>query len=261
MDAAGLMVPRPMCGRLRDWIVEEQKKSWLPWTEYLRGNSGRIRGRLLEMQEEWHANPPQLVTAEGDPLVFSKAFFEVRDREALIGALEGSDSFVGGDDDFAWLETGELEGGGRRSLGNLKIAGSQATLECSSRRRLERGKKLLKKLAAGALKHRDDEFKSVESALAEAKKSGPRKAPPKIPDEVARELIGKQKAAHYGNWTDTHLPALGGKTPREAVATREGREKVVDMLKMIENGEEQERKAGAGWFDVSQLKAELKLDY
>jgi hypothetical protein len=40
---------------------------------------------------------------------------------------------------------------------------------------------------------------------------------------------------HYRDTLDQPVPALGGKTPRQAVCTAAGRKKVVEWLELIEN--------------------------
>jgi hypothetical protein len=96
--------------------------------------------------------------------------------------------------------------------------------------------------------------------MRKSKRSGP-KPESGIPPEVEREMVQKVMAEHYRTWPDTPLPALGGKTPRQAVATAEGRAQVADLLKLFENGEERNRREGRAWFDVSGLKAELQIEF
>jgi hypothetical protein len=57
-----------------------------------------------------------------------------------------------------------------------------------------------------------------------------------------------------------NLPALDGKTPRQAARTAKGRNQLVDLLKFIENGEERKRRLGEVAYDVSRLRAQLLLD-
>jgi Protein of unknown function (DUF2384) len=51
--------------------------------------------------------------------------------------------------------------------------------------------------------------------------------------EVQAQLRGMM-ARHYDTWVDEKLPALQGKTPREAVRTAAGREKVEALIRDIE---------------------------
>jgi hypothetical protein len=62
---------------------------------------------------------------------------------------------------------------------------------------------------------------------------------------------------HYAKWPDLKLPALDGKTPRQAVKNAAGKRKVAELLKQIENTEAHKRKAGEYAYDVSKLRAEL----
>ena len=51
---------------------------------------------------------------------------------------------------------------------------------------------------------------------------------------------------HYAAWVDDKLPALQGKTPREAVRTKAGKEKVEALIQDIERTEQ-----GVGGYDAS----------
>ena len=62
---------------------------------------------------------------------------------------------------------------------------------------------------------------------------------------------------HYHKWVDEKIPALDGKTPREAAKSIDSREKLVQLLKDIEYTEEQKRLAGEYWYDVNKLRREL----
>lgn len=73
----------------------------------------------------------------------------------------------------------------------------------------------------------------------------------------AGQLI-REKAHHYADWMDQPLPALGGRTPRQATQTKTGREQVNTLLKDIENHEN--RLPATTRFDFSGVRAELRLD-
>ena len=78
-----------------------------------------------------------------------------------------------------------------------------------------------------------------------------------ITEEEAGRIIQEYKSKHYVDWVDHPLPALHGKSPREAVRTKAGRAQVDLLLKEHENHEahlppEQQ-------FDFSAVRAELGL--
>lgn len=262
LSGVGLAIPRPHCQPLRQWILGEQEKSGLPWPRYLRANSHRLRQKALELHEKAAASL-KMMSAEGDPLVFSKAAYDVLDGPAVVRALESSEVLdridpAGGE--FDWYEKPRGQSDSRRVLGTLRIEAGRLVLECNSRQRLARGRDLLENLAGAAVLHRGDEFTGFEKAMRQVKRSGSAPAN-KVPPEIEREIVQKAMAAHYRTWPDTPLPALGGKTPRQAVATPEGREQVIDLLKLIENGEARNRREGRAWYDISELKAELRLEF
>lgn len=59
------------------------------------------------------------------------------------------------------------------------------------------------------------------------------------------------------DWTDVALPGLGGRTPREAVRSADGRREVDVMLKDMERTES--RQPEAQRYDVGRLRRELGL--
>jgi len=254
--ADGLVVPRPLCEPLQKWIAADRKKQGLDWPEYLRANSHRLRLQVFELVDKRPL--PKIVSAEGDPLVFSKAVYEVLDEAALQAGLQQSEVIEETEaGHFVWLET---PGTGSRILGSLHLQGNRLTLECSSRQRLERGQPMIESLAGAALRRLGSSFTGVESALREARSSPAHKPGPAIPPEVEQQIVGKFLEDHYRNWPDQPLPALGGKTPREAMRTRQGRQRVIDLLKHLENSEDRNRRAGKPSYDFSKVKAALGID-
>jgi hypothetical protein len=65
---------------------------------------------------------------------------------------------------------------------------------------------------------------------------------------------------HCEKWLKDKIPALNGKTPVQAVKTGEGRKKVIGLLKLFENGEEQNRKEGRPYYDLSWMWERLGLE-
>jgi hypothetical protein len=90
----------------------------------------------------------------------------------------------------------------------------------------------------------------------------PRAAEPvrdEIPPEVRHKLISEYMEQHTAKWPDMALPALDGKTPRQAVKTAAGRLKVSALLRDFENIEGHKRQTGEPYCDVARLRAELGL--
>jgi hypothetical protein len=66
-----------------------------------------------------------------------------------------------------------------------------------------------------------------------------------------------QGPQHYGDWPDQPVPALGGKTPREASRTKRGRAHVDLLLRKFEHSEG--RLPAGERCDISRLRALLGL--
>jgi len=260
--AAVTTIPQPLVAPFKEWAIRARGRSGLSWDDFLHANSHKMR------QEAWRlinrgAESRRVVSFEGDDLVFSRARYAVQDEDAVRQALDNSKAFEPEEDPagYGWLDETEDATGGRRAFGHVQIAGGELTLECSTRQRLERGKTLLQFLAGEHLRHLDDDFTTWQSAMRDRKPSpgAPKGSGP--PPEVERELMRKVLAEHYSKWPDMPLIALDGKSPREAMATPEGRAQVVDLLKLLQNGEEHKRNDGLAWYDVSKLKVELGVEF
>jgi len=81
--------------------------------------------------------------------------------------------------------------------------------------------------------------------------------PAEIPPKEMSRAILELKKKHYADWADHPLPPLGGRTPREAVRTRAGREQVDLLIKDCENRESREPEGQR--YDFSVLRRELRL--
>jgi hypothetical protein len=77
------------------------------------------------------------------------------------------------------------------------------------------------------------------------------------PSEEENRMLLEMKARHYADWVDHPLPALGGETPRMAVRTKAGRQKVDVLLKESENMES--RSPAGQRFDFGVIRRELGL--
>jgi hypothetical protein len=263
----GVMIPR---GNLQDLVTiieEESREAGQSPAEFVRANSHRWYGEACKIAER-KIGGLTLVNAEGDPLVFGTATYDVRNESAVIEALQRAPEFEREPQAnmpertsrFAWLE--QVQGDSRRSYGSIEIQDGRLRLECNSRRRLEIGRQLVEKYAGEWLAHVNDTFQTLpegKARIAGAKPGGKKKPESGIPKDVEREMVAQMKAKHYATWSDVSLPALNGKTPREAVRSATGRKAVEDLLRMMENGEERDRKEGKGSFDFSGIRKDLGL--
>ena len=111
----------------------------------------------------------------------------------------------------------------------MTLSDDELTVEVNSRERFEGLKTWLEKIPGVRLRSLTvDDLEGQEP---------PRDGPPPPPDEPpSDELRGELQellAKQMSSWVDTPIPALGGKTPRQACATSEGRRKVERMVRTL----------------------------
>lgn len=216
--------------------------------EFLKRNSDAFSFYWYDLIQ----NPPplKLATTSGEPFLFSKAIFEIKDKEAVINRLKQIEGFEQDENGFGWFDKRDKDGSAT-ILGNIEIKGDTMTLECNSKKRLEVGKKIILKGASGALVHKIDTFQDPMQALKSFEGKAEKKTENEIPMEIQQQLYTQFMQKHSEKWLKERIPALDGKTPLQAIKTGEGRRKVAELLKSFENSEEHNKKEGRPYYDLS----------
>ncbi len=207
-------------------------------------------------------NPPKpgLLNTSGDPLLFSKATFEIKNKSAFIEDLKSIESFEqNGEDQFVWLDKIK-DAESPTILGNMKISKKIITVETNSKERLEKLKGLLNLSISGHIKHKADSFQDPFQAVESSKDRPGKTDAEEVPLEIQQELMQQFYDKHYKNWLNEKIPALANKTPLESVKTPTGKNKVIELLKQCENSEEQNRVAGQPGYDFSWMWEKLGLE-
>lgn len=283
------MVPRDLLDSFMGFLRQEREVFTREagkegWPAFMKARSYRIRHFFADLPEQKRV----FHTDEGHQVVLARAEHRIGAlRDVLIRFEKEYDFMIdevksGKEAKLSWIKRGPskewpeavklpekglliqskmLHESGKLEwpvLGTLSITSYRLTLECLSRERLERGKKRLKEILGGLIEHTGDSFQSVDEAMKKRGSTGPEKE-----SKVSRRaniLAQAQLERQYKDWADAKLPALNGMSPREAVRMPEGRQRVLDLLKHIENAEERSRKEGRLYLDVAVLKKELGLE-
>jgi hypothetical protein len=140
-------------------------------------------------------------------------------------------------------------------VGRAWISGEVLRAETNSCERADALRAQLEAACGDRIRHRAREHGDpLSQAAPPARRArAPERRPP-----GAEQLLLEFKQRHYADWLDQPLPALRGKTPREAARAAGGRAAVDLLLKDIENHER--RTAHGAPFDFSALRRELRLD-
>jgi len=224
------------------------------------GDPGRERAFLsTAIPQEWLLQlleprelPEPVDAATGDPILLVTDHYRVRSWERLEAALAGQPD-VEGSRTGGWTRFEEVDDTMRRSLLALNPGrGDRLEAFGRTRSRADEGREWLEGVAGDAIEHRTREIVDPRGALdgpgggapastgppggagaPRAGASGRGGAPIPIPTEVMQQVL----EGHYRNWAEDPIPALDGRTPREAVETPEGRAAVIGLLKLYEQGE------------------------
>lgn len=200
-------------------------------------------------------DPVVVTAAGGDPIVFTRAVFDVRDPAGVASRLATHPELepeVEGGGAFVWIE---LDGVNARALGRIVLEGNRLTLETMSEPRAERGRVLLEEFLGDAIRYRMTRMETLEQAMARESR---RKEPEVTPEE--REVMAGFLKEHYRTWPDHPLPALAGRTPRHAARLTTQRAKVVSLLKDLESHMERDRQAGRPAIDLGWLWDDLGIE-
>jgi hypothetical protein len=290
-EAADLV--RRARGRLR-------RKRAVPVERLRDGDIGRyLIRRWEESVTDWlerAATPPELRNSDGDPILLTTDRFEIAPgaRAAVAAGLEAMDGVdameagsaapdpadgdsdreaTGGDRDreatggdraaareFVFLKPGppSVPERGRAVIGNARIEGSVLLVETNSIERADALRARIEGACGSHVQHRGRMHSDPRSPAAREESS--RSHGPALEAPEARQMLREVKAAHYRTWLDTALPALDGRTPREAARTAAGRRDVDLLLRSMEHREARGVKAPEDRFDFGAFRRQLGIE-
>ena len=225
---------------------------------------------------------PDLVNSEGDPIIFAETRFASREGAAaqIIARLDALKDFHRVDDDPpSWDWRGKIDtrrdmGGtglmlqsrsaetGEHVFGSLTLEEDALSFTTNSLARKERGNEILKAALGELIGTGLTSLTNVQDALNRAREKTSTKtdADDEVPSEVAADVLRQFYDQHYREWIGMPLPALDGRSPKEAVRTKRGEDEVVALLKSIENMDARRcRASGEPPYDFGWLWKELGI--
>ncbi len=207
---------------------------------------------------------PEVRTTTGEPVEFCRVGWQVRDAPAVIAALDGRTGDLRRDGeeprwdwlpapgDPRWAGPGGLPEPerdallpGEPTLGRVELSadGARLTLVAMSAKRAAAGRALVEDAAGAHVDFRGQERRSPREMLArggeEERGSPPAPAHGEAIPQALREALDAHMRDYERRWCDTPVPALGGKTPRQAAASADPllRRRLDDLLLEMESSE------------------------
>lgn len=201
---------------------------------------------------------PQFTNSDGDDVLFHDLRFPLVTGVTQKAVAERLDRVKGFEPEGAkywnWLAARKTRGGkasgglmldtqmeGATILGSLELKGKTLLVSVNSAERAAKVQALIKTAVGELVRSPLTAIRTVDQVRADQQEGGQQEPVDEIPPEIARQLTRDYMDNHYRETLDAPIPALGGKSPRQAVRTAAGRDKVIDWLKMLEN-----RSAGHG---------------
>lgn len=222
-----------------------------------------------DIVDELFSGVPELRNMDGKELIFTTSTYEFdpADRKNLINilsTLEGLHELDGPSPhrhNFIWEDKPDSSSPMEIvTKGRIEVRKKYLETECNSAERDNQlRKKLLEKLD-GLLTHRKTESKPVDfSKIPAGEPEGNTESfdMNQLPGEE-RALIFEHLEQMHMKWVDETIPALDNQTPREAVKTDEGKQKVISLINDWENS--QLRMPNSQFeFDFNKLRRSLGL--
>ncbi len=242
LQTSPLSIPRTMRGRLLALLREG-------------GDEEAVAGFIADA-----ASPPEMTTTEGEELVMCTARYELTSPDETWAAL--SAEMAASDEDNRLLDETDVPGQGSVVRGSVRRDGSRLVVETNAVERLRRiqGRVLAADPDARLV---DESTRPMASLLEEGLPdeglpedgAGPLGTPD--PGDLDPALLREVVRRHEENWLDDHIPALQGRTPREAAQDPVLRE---DLVALLDDFEWQDRRnPGPLAMDVGRLRRELGL--
>jgi len=215
-----------------------------------------IRDVYFHIEQSLHSLP-QVCNTDGDRLEFHRMIYEVSSAEEAFEKLCDLCVIAGAEElladskrdsagriiriEFPWDRVGHKASPGMHNtvLGRIVIDGRRLTAEVNSAQRAKALRGEIDSRLGRRAQFKVDEIQDVKSMLRESDGRKPGKKHSAEHNELmqhpeVREHLSEIISRHWDGWIDQKIPALGGKTPREAVKSSDGRESVEALLKDAE---------------------------
>mgnify|MGYP000855399162 CR=1 FL=1 len=187
---------------------------------------------------------PSLMDAySNQPILLITDHYRVQDWAALTQALSAQGD-IEGNRESGWSRLIDCEDGQSRPVAtvNAGTSANKISLFYKTQAYADQGRPWFDSLAGPAVQFVSRELSDPAALM--RRKPGSQEARrtsggPDLSPEALADLIEGALLHSYANWADEPIPALDGKTPRQAIASPAGLERVRGLLRMYQVDEEQ----------------------
>ena len=213
--------------------------------------------------------PPTLQNTDGEPILMTIDHFKAASAKVLpeiekrlaaeAGVIPPDVDEAGPEREYAFTRAGNKmhKNWDNTIVGRVFVGLDEVRLETNSRERADALRARFETVCEGLVIHRAREHIDPMSSarkMVRVERRG-EGGEENVPGLAAALVTFKNE--QYRAWLDQEIPALGGKTPRQAVKMPSRRRQVEVLVKEIEHLESREPEGAR--FDVRQLRADLGL--
>lgn len=185
--------------------------------------------------------PTVIDSHSGDPILLITDHYRVNNWDDLAAALE-TQSDIEGDRASGWARLFDCADGQTRRSVSINLGKSEDRIELfyKTQNYADQGRPWFEALAGKSVEFAGRMLSDPRSAMKNPPAGKPVSSAttvPNLPPEALAEAVEKVLRRTYANWGDEPIQALGGETPRQAMATTTGRERVRGLLRSYEAGE------------------------
>ena len=191
--------------------------------------------------------PDMIDSYSGDPMVSITDYYNVNDWQALAQVLQNCPDLEGNKVD-GWSRLLECDDGLTRPILSINLGKkpNQVQVFYRTQNYANQGRIWLEDLAGSCLSILTRRVADPQSMMQQSKRSkskmAKQNAVPNIDPQEFSKLIEGVIRKTYANWCDESIPALSNKTPRQAIQTSAGLERVKGLLRSYQAGEKEQAK-------------------
>jgi len=188
--------------------------------------------------------PTMMDAYTGEPLLLITDHYRVKDWPALVTSLS-TQRDVDGDHESGWNRLIDCKDGQTRTALSINPGNGADRISVfyKTQAYADRGRPWFDALAGSAVQFVSRELSDPKGMLANlpaGHERKPRAAGAELPPEVMAQVVEQAIHRMYANWADEPIPALDNKTPRQAIKTPAGLERVKGLLRGYEASEKQQ---------------------
>ena len=203
-----------------------------------------IRRKWLEQYFAPLPMPTIMDAYSGEPILLITDHYRVKDWKALMQSLS-TQGDVHGDRGSGWDRFIDCEDGQTRATVTINIGkrADKITLFYKTQAYADKGRPWFEALANDAVQFISRELsdpKGMMANMSASQETKPGAGEPGLPPEVLADVIEKAIHRMYAHWADEPIQVLDGKTPRQAIKTPAGLERVKGLLRGYEVSEKQQ---------------------